>query len=185
MSQADPERGEGRPTPWYARRPRWWLVALSLGSIGLLVSLGADAAVRVLIVTLLTITAGDMKDACQEAIVARMPSPDGAWEAKVDETACLYGFGVGAVVAGVHLVSTRDPARTADLLGVDTGGHEDERPRLAWTAPDVLQVTVYDHSFLKVLTRRFDGVRVDLRYDPDDPADRAAWRREHGISPEP
>ncbi len=103
----------------------------------------------------------------------------------MDETACLFGFGVGYVVAGVDLVSIRDPARFAELLGVDTGGHEDERPRLAWTAPDVLQVTVYDHSYLKVLTRQFDGVRVDLRFDPDNPADRTAWRREHGMSPDP
>ncbi len=102
----------------------------------------------------------------------------------MDVTACLFGFGVGAVAAEVQLVSTRDPGHFADLLGVDTGGHEDERPRLAWTAPDVLQVTVYDHSYLKVLTRRFGGVRVNLRYDPDDPADRAAWRRERGMSPD-
>ena len=89
------------------------------------------------------------------------------------------------IATRVRLVSARDPARTVVLLGVDTGGHEDERPRLAWTAPDVLQVTVYDHSYLKVLTRGFGGVRVDLRYDPDDPADRAAWRRERGMSPDP
>lgn len=103
----------------------------------------------------------------------------------MDETVCLYGMGVGYVLAEAQLVSTRDPAHAADLLGVDTGGHHDERPRLAWTAPDVLQVTVYDHSYLKVLTREFGGVRVDLRYDPDDPADRAAWLREHGMEPEP
>ena len=103
----------------------------------------------------------------------------------MDEAVCLYGFGVGAVVAGVHLVSMRDPARSADLLRVDTGAHEDERPRVAWTAPDVLQVTVPNRSFLKVLTREFDGVRVDLRFDPDDPADRAAWRLRYGMSPDP
>ncbi len=103
----------------------------------------------------------------------------------MDVTACLFGFGVGAVVAEVQLVSTRDPGQFADLLGVDTGGHEDERPRLAWTAPDVLQVTVYDHSYLKVLAREFGGVRVDLRHDPDDPADQAEWRRERGMPPDP
>lgn len=122
---------------------------------------------------------------CEEAIVARVLSPDGMWEARLDETACLYGMGVGYVVAQAQLVSTHDPTRTAVLLGADTGGHENERPRLAWTAPDVLQVTVYDRSYLKVLTRGFGGVRVELRYDPDDPADRAAWRRAHGMSPEP
>ena len=33
--------------------------------------------------------------------------------------------------------------------------------------------------------REFDGVRVDLRFDPDDPADRAAWRQKYGMSPDP
>jgi hypothetical protein len=125
------------------------------------------------------------RDTCEHAILTRMPSPDGAWEARVDEDVCMFGLGGGAVVAGVQLVSTRDPARSADLLGVQTGGHEDERPRIAWTAPDVLQVTVPNRSFLKVLMREFDGVRVDLRFDPDDPADRAAWRRKYGMSPDP
>ena len=131
---------------------------------------------------------GDGKDNCDHAIVARVPSPDGAWEARIDEAVCLYGFGVGAVVAGVHLVSTRGPVRFADLLGVNTGGHEDDRPRLAWTAPDVLQVTIPNPLYLKVLARQFGGVRVELRFEPDDPADRAAWLRQlrqYGISPDP
>ena len=29
-------------------------------------------------------------------------------------------------------------------------------------------------AFLEVLARQFGGVRVDLRFDPNDPADRAA-----------
>ena len=69
-------------------------------------------------------------------------------------------------------------------LGVQTGGHKDERLRIAWTAPDVLQVTIPNFLYLKLLMRQFDGVRVDLRFDPDDPAERAAWLREHGMSPD-
>jgi len=155
-------------------------------------ALGLGAVLLTLLAAVWAVTGdgdGDGKDTCEHAIVARVPSPDGAWEARVDEAVCLFGFGTGAVVAGVHLVSTRDPARFADLLGVDTGAHEDERPRLAWTAPDVLQVTVPNRSFLKVLTREFDGVRVDLRFDPDDPAERAAWLRQlrqyDNMSPDP
>ncbi len=144
----------------------------------------------VLAAVLLTLIAAVLMKArssysCEEAIVVRLLSPDRAWEARVDEAICPVPLGGAAIIATARLVSTRDPGRTADLLGVDTGGHDDERPRLAWTAPDVLQVTIYDQSFLKVVKRQFDGVRVDLRYDPDDPADRAAWRREHGMSPEP
>jgi len=153
-------------------RRRRWRVALGLG-----------VALPALLAVVLIRVCG--RDTCEDVIVARVPSPDGAWEARVNESTCEVGPWMMDITAGVDLVSTRDPARSAVLLGVDTGGHEDERPRLVWTAPDVLQVTVYDHSYLKVLMRQFDGVRVDLRFDPDDPADRAAWRREHGMSPEP
>lgn len=146
-------------------------------------ALGLGAVLLTLLAVAWAVT-GDGRNICEHAIIARVPSPDGAWEARVDEDVCLFGFGTGAVVAGVQLVSTRDLARSADLLGVQTGAHEDERPRVVWTAPDVLQVTVHDHSYLKVLTRQFDGVRVDLRFDPDDSADRAAWRRAHGMSPD-
>ena len=175
--------GRERPTPGPARR-RDRRLALGLGAVLLTL-----LAVVLTVVTIVWVATGVREDSCEHATVARVPSPDGAWEARVDEAVCLFGFGTGAVVAGVHLVSTRDPARFADLLGVDTGAHEDERPRLAWTAPDVLQVTVPNRSFLKVLTREFDGVRVDLRFDPDDPAERAAWLRQlrqyDNMSPDP
>ncbi len=160
-----------RLTPVQPQRRRW-RVALGLGAV--------------LLALLATVLAGTWdKDTCEHAIVARVPSPDGAWEARVDEATCGVGLGGMDITAEAHLVSTRGPARFADLLGVDTGAHEDERPRLEWTAPDVLQVTVPNRSFLKVLTREFGGVRVDLRFDPDDPADRTAWRLKYGMSPDP
>ncbi len=67
------------------------------------------------------------------------------------------------------------PASVADdqgnpvLFGVETGGHEDARPSLAWTAPDVLQVTMPRPFYLKVSMRRFAGIRVKLRFASDDP----------------
>jgi len=147
------------------------------------VALGLGAVLLTLLAAVMARTWGE--DTCEHAIVARVPSPDGTWEARVDEATCPVALGGMDITAGVHLVSTHDSARIVVLLGVDTGGHDDERPRLMWTAPDVLQVAVFDHSYLKVLRRGFDGVRVDLRFDPDDPADRAAWRSEHGMSPDP
>jgi hypothetical protein len=165
---------------------RGWRITLGLGTV--LAALLAIARVGVLPLAFSVLGMWESRygeDPCEHAIVARLPSPDGAWEARVDETACLYGMGVGYVVAEAHLVSTRDPARFDVLLGVDTGGHGDERPRLAWTAPGVLQVTVLNRFYLKVLTRRFDGVRVDLRFDPDNPAAKDAWLREHNLPRDP
>jgi len=168
------------------KRLRLWLMALGMSAVlAVLLAIGRVGALPLAFCFLGMWDVRHGVAPCEETIVARLPSPDGAWEAVLDQSTCPVGLGGASIVAGVNLVSTRDPARTAVLLGVDTGGHEDERPRLVWTAPDILQVTVYDHSYLWVVKRQFGGVRLDLRYDPDDPADRAAWRREHGMSPEP
>ena len=120
---------------------------------------------------------------CKDTFATEARSPDGAWKAQVNESLCENTV-VMDITAGVYLVSAADSAEYAELLSVDTGGRHEERPRIAWTAPDVLQVTVPNISFLNVLTRRFHGVRIDLRYDPDDPAARAAWRQKLGEPPD-
>ena len=117
-------------------------------------------------------------DTCEHAVITRVVSPDGAWEAVVDEATCEVGLGGADITAGVQLVSTRDPTKVGDVLGVDTGGHTEERPRILWTAPNTLQVVVPNLSSPNVLTREFAGVRIDLRFDPDDSAARAAWQHE-------
>jgi hypothetical protein len=72
-----------------------------------------------------------------------------------------------------------------DILGVDTGGNVDERPLVVWSAPNMLRVTVEVRAYLKILTRHAYGARVDLRFDPDDPAARAEVLRERHDDPDP
>ena len=79
------------------------------------------------------------------------------------------GWGGDAITATVHLVKTTPPFQDIELLGVDTGGHNDERPRVVWSGPNVLRVTVGLYSYLKVLTRKAEGVQVDLHFDPVTP----------------
>ena len=116
---------------------------------------------------------------CKDTLLTETTSPNQIWKAQVIESLCESTF-VTDITAGVHVKPVNGPGLDTDILGVDTGGNSRERPRIAWTAPNVLQVTVPNISYLKVLTREFDGVRIDLRYDPDDPAARAAWRKSLG-----
>jgi hypothetical protein len=101
-------------------------------------------------------------------VLLRLTSPTGAWAAAVIEKT-VEGPLLTDITAGVELVSREHPRESIKLLGVDTGGHNEERPRIAWSAPNVLRVTVPNLSDLKVLTRHADGVDVDLHFDPDDP----------------
>jgi hypothetical protein len=121
---------------------------------------------------------------CSHTVIDRLPSPDGSWVAVIDEYTCDVGSFSTDITAEVHLVSTKSPLREIEVLGVDTGGNDNERPRVAWFAPSVLQVNVPQYSILKVLTRQVEGVQVDVRFDPLDPALRAIWLEQHGQPPD-
>jgi len=84
----------------------------------------------------------------------------------------------------VRLTSNRDKTLRGYVLSIDTRGHDEARPLVAWTAPDVLRVTVPNISHLSMMTRAFQGVKIDLRFDPDDPAARAAWLRKYDLRPD-
>lgn len=118
----------------------------------------------------------EVERACKDRpVVARLPSPDGAWDAVVDEAVCPFvpwaEWGTRTTTA-VRLVSARDPSLAGQLLYIGSPGRRDyARPLLAWAAPGVLRVTLGESPHVGTL--RFAGVRGDSRVDPDGPAIRA------------
>lgn len=111
------------------------------------------------------------------AVVDRLPSPDGRWVAVIDEYISDVGLlAMTAVTAEVHLVSTSSPIRDIEIFGIGTGGNVSERPRLAWSAPNVLRVTVPLYDYLRLQPRQVEGILVDVRFDPDDPMVRTVCR---------
>ena len=114
-------------------------------------------------------------------LLDRQPSPDGSWVASVNEDHTSLGFGGDSIDAGVSLAPSRHPDQALDLLGVDTGGHDEDRPRIEWSGSNTLKVTVSTLIYLNVLTLHAQGVEVDLHLDPDDPPAVTAWLREKGL----
>jgi hypothetical protein len=104
-----------------------------------------------------------------DVVLDRLPSPDGAWVAVMHEVDSEVGMGGDSITATVHLVKTTPPFRDIDLLGVDTGGDASNRPRVAWSAPNGLQVTVGLSDYLDFRNRSVEGLQVDVRFDSDDP----------------
>jgi hypothetical protein len=103
-------------------------------------------------------------------------SPDGAWKSYVDETVyegALPGF--TAIIETIHLASLRTATDVAKILTVDTDGHTNDRPRIAWVSGNILQITAANESPVRIDHHQYKGVRTDLRFDPDDPAARGAW----------
>jgi hypothetical protein len=127
-----------------------------------------------------------VKPGCTSVVLDRLPSPDGAWVAVSEEFTCDMGFlPTSDIAVEVRLVATKPPPRDIHLVGVETDGIADERPHTAWSAPNVLRVTVPLRSFLNITTKQAEGVRVDIHFDPDDPAARAAWLKQTNQSPDP
>jgi len=116
-------------------------------------------------------------------VLLRLSSPTGAWTAVVSEDTVEAPLST-SINAHVDLISRERPNEPIELLGIDTGGDQGERPRIAWSAPNILRVTVPNVPYLTVLTRQADGVQVDIQFDPDDPAARAAWLKQMGLSPD-
>jgi hypothetical protein len=117
-----------------------------------------------------------------QTVLAEAMSPDGDWKA-VEYEDLYEGPFLTYSGAGVRLVSMRDPARSADILGVPAN-IQDERPTIAWIAPRTLGVDVPSSVDLKMLTCDFDGVRIDIRLPPEDAANRAAYFGQTG-EPDP
>ena len=115
---------------------------------GCLLTSGVIVAFVLAVVVLWT----TVQPGCTHVVIERLPSLDGSWVAVIDEYTCDVGLFSTDITAEVHLLTTKPPLQDIDLLGVDTGGNADERPRLVWSAPNMLRVTVPVQSFLKVLT---------------------------------
>ena len=120
-------------------------------------------------------------DGCTHTEVARAMSPDGAALAAVDEAVCEGGLSAD-ITAQVTLQASGAPP--VPMLGVDTGGHPEDRPVATWAGPKLLLVTVPNLSYLKVLRHRASGVSVQVLFNPPDPAARAAWLKRLGLAAE-
>lgn len=114
-------------------------------------------------------------------LLQRQPSPDGSRIAFVSEDHFSLGFGGDNLTGVVSLALSGHPDQTIDLLGVDTGGDEKERPRIMWSDSTTLRVTVSHLIDLYVLALHAQGVEVDLHLEPDDPPAVTAWLREKGL----
>jgi hypothetical protein len=121
-------------------------------------------------------------DYTQETLI-NLPSATGEWIAFVSEESVDASI-LSHTSDFVKIVSTAYPTWSMELVWIDTGGHDENRPRIAWSAPNVLRVTLANKSINKVLTRHADGINIDIRFDPDDPAARAAWLKHIGEPPE-
>jgi hypothetical protein len=84
-----------------------------------------------------------MKTLYTHTEVERLPSSAGVWIASVAEN-IVEGVLASEDTWGVYLTSKQHPRETdaRELLLYDEDGTDHDRPRIVWSAPNVLRVTV-------------------------------------------
>ena len=155
----------------FFRRPGRLLVLLTVVAIVIAASLLVDAG----------------RSECSHAVLSRLPAPDSSWVAVLDEYTCRVGSPSAYTQDVLHVVtkrpvSTKLPANDIDLISVYTGGDASKRPRIAWSVPNLLRITVpledyLSHPNTSNQDRGGIGLSVDLRFNPDDPVVKDICRR--------
>jgi hypothetical protein len=139
-----------------------------------------------------TTTASYSEAGCERETIAAVVSPDSRWVALIREGVCFAG-NVTVSTDTVQLVrreasdtvkllgSADEPSHENDVLVVDYYGHFENRPILRWLAPQELQVTIPNLSGVGLQKSSYQDVKISIRYEPDDPAARERWRKEHAL----
>jgi hypothetical protein len=132
---------------------------------------------------------------CERGTISMLVSPDDAWVALVQEGVCSDGGFVTISTDTVRLVRrdlvdtiqlalhSEKPEHENDVLVVDDYGHPENRPLIQWLSTRKLQITIPNISGVGLQKSSYQGIDVAIKYEPDDPAAREKWRREHGLAP--
>jgi hypothetical protein len=132
---------------------------------------------------------------CERGTISVVVSPDDARVALVREGVCSDGGFVTISTDTVQLVrrdlidtiklapSPDEPVHENDILVVDDYGHPENRPLTQWLSPRKLQITIPNISGVGLQKSTYDGVDIVIKYEPDDPAAREKWQKEHRLAP--
>lgn len=100
-------------------------------------------------------------------------SPDQLWMAEVRQIVCDTGIG-GAL--DVTVVLRRADEGQEAVVAIPAGQWADPSSvRALWSAPHKLIIAVPNRTLFNMQLPRYQGVDVIVKYDNDDPVDRARW----------
>ena len=121
--------------------------------------------------------------------VGTFPSPDDAWMAVVGEHAYSgSGRADTSQFEAVQLVRyvrhQGNPLDPSYVFTMEPGGDPEDRLLLQWLGPRKLQITAPNKSFIQIKKSGYEDVEVVVKYERDDPAERARYLRARGLPPD-
>ncbi|MEJ0036017.1 MAG: hypothetical protein WDO68_08025 [Gammaproteobacteria bacterium] len=116
--------------------------------------------------------AADAQHDCEHAGEKMFASPDGRWVATVREEVCAIGNTTGAGIM-VDLALAADAAHAKRVFNMRVPRSRDLWPRVVWTGPMAMELWAPNRADIMAQESQFDGVRIQLKYCGDNPAERA------------
>lgn len=118
---------------------------------------------------------GCAKVPCKTISSTTVPSPDGQWIATVHNDACGAGIGTDAVESIVDIRAAKGTQPPVTVLMPDGWWESTDRPVARWTSVNSLEVTVPNRTAFARQMAELWGISIRVRYENDDPVDRANW----------
>lgn len=112
---------------------------------------------------------------CERLSSAASTSPDGTWVASAHADGCGGGFGTGYISNTVDLRRSNDSGEPMTVLAPEGQWEPTTLAQLRWIDSTRLEIHVPNRTWLPLYVASFQGVDVEVRYDHDNPADRASW----------
>ena len=111
---------------------------------------------------------------CEPIASLTRASPNGQWLAIAHSDACGGGFGTGYTDNRVDL-RRADSDESLTVLVPEGQWQPTELVALNWISTDRLRITVPNRTTANLWVAMYHGINIDVRYDHDDPPDRAKW----------
>jgi hypothetical protein len=109
---------------------------------------------------------------CDRSGSKTTPSPDGKWIASVQEEVCTTTRGDAAAGITVVLVSAMDAEHRGRIFLMPVPRSRDDWPRVRWQGTALVEVRVPNLSEPNPPQPEYEGIKVQLAYCGDNPADR-------------
>jgi len=111
---------------------------------------------------------------CDESDSSTFKVPNGVWTARLYGETCDLGLSSSASVV-IELVRADNPTSRQVILGMTMPPTKAGRPRLAWESPNKILIDLPSSAEIGLQMAYFQGVEIDVRFCPRDPAARAGW----------
>lgn len=111
---------------------------------------------------------------CERTDTSEFRSPDGRWLARLYGESCDLGLSSSASVV-VELARADDAHFRQNVLGMTMPSKKSGWPRVAWASPTKVLIDLPSSADIGLQMAYFQGVEIDVRLCPRDPANRARW----------